>query len=74
MCVDALPKVGQFCSLKSRPLFIQVLTGLVLLGLYILFVVIQASLILISIGVVAVVGIIASIIVLASELRSSKIP
>jgi hypothetical protein len=37
-------------------------------------VVIQASLILIFIGVVAVVGIIASIIVLASELRSSKIP
>ena len=57
-----------------RPLFIQLLTGLVVLGLYILFVVTQANLILFFIGGVAVVGIIASLSVLASELRSSKIP
>jgi hypothetical protein len=57
-----------------RPLFIQLLTGLVLLALYILFVVIQANVVLIVIGAVAIAGLIASISVLASELRSSKIP
>lgn len=57
-----------------RPLFIQLFTGLVMLTLYILYVVAQSNVILIFIGLVAVAGMIASISVLASELRSSKIP
>jgi hypothetical protein len=57
-----------------RPLFIQLLTGLVMLALYLLFVVAQSNVVLIFIGLVAAAGMIVSISVLASELRSSKIP